>query len=175
MNVYDAIHTRRSVRAYADKPIPREVLQRLMEALRLAPSAANAQPWRCIFVTDRVMKEAVARSCKERMWIAGAAAVVVGCGFPEQAYALMGGSGNSVDIDLAIALDHLSLAARNEGLGTCWIGAFAEREIKALLTIPGRAKIVSLMTVGYPADPGVFAPAGKKRKKNGDIISFEKY
>lgn len=122
MEVTEAIRTRRSVRAYATRPIPAEVMTRMQEALRLAPSACNIQPWRFILVTDPDVRQKLALAANGQKWMADAPAIIVGCGFPDQAYQRMGGHGNSVDIDVAIALDHLSLAAVADGLATCWIG-----------------------------------------------------
>ncbi|HRZ86509.1 MAG TPA: nitroreductase family protein [bacterium] len=175
MDVYDAIRTRRSVREYAAGPVPADTVVRLVDALRLAPSAVNAQPWRFIIVADQAAKESLVPACKGRQWIASAALIVVACGFPEKAYKAMGGSRNSVDIDCAIALDHLSLAARSEGIGTCWIGAFDEVAVKRTLKIPAEAQIVSMMTVGYPAKAGAFRAAEGLRKSRDEIVSYNTY
>ena len=87
----------------------------------------------------------------------------------------MGGSGNSVDVDLAIALDHLTLAAVEHGLGTCWIGAFSEREVKRLLNVPPQVKVVAITPLGYPANTKAFHPAEGKRKSLDEIICYETY
>ena len=86
------------------------------------------------------------------MWIAEAPMVVVACGWPRQAYPRMGGGGNSVDIDVAIALDHLTLAAVSHGLGTCWIGSFSEADVKRLIQLPPVGKVVAMTPLGYPAE-----------------------
>ena len=170
MNVLEAIRMRRSVRAYASKPIPPDVLDRLRQALRFAPSACNLQPWRFVFVFDPQIRRRLAQAAQEQLFIADAPLIVVGCGLPQQAYQTMGGSGNSVDIDVAIALDHLTLAAVSEGLGTCWIGAFDEREINKLLSVPRHAKVVAVMPVGYPASPELISPVADSQRKTGSEI-----
>ncbi|MFH1110755.1 MAG: nitroreductase family protein [Planctomycetota bacterium] len=167
---------RRSVRAYATKPIPPDVLDRLRQALRFAPSACNLQPWRFIFVFDPQIRQRLAQAAQEQLFIADAPLIMVGCGLPEQAYQTMGGSGNSVDIDVAIALDHLTLAAVADGLGTCWIGAFDESEVKKLLCVPRQAKVVALMPVGYPASPRLISPvADSQRKAGSEIFAIDRF
>ena len=176
MNVLEAIRMRRSVRAYASKPIPPDVLDRLRQALRFAPSACNLQPWRFIFVFDPQIRQRLAQAAQEQLFIADAPLIVVGCGLPQQAYQTMGGSGNSVAIDVAIALDHLTLAAVAEGLGTCWIGAFDESEITRILCVPRQAKVVALMPVGYPATAELISPLDNSQRKQGsDIFAIDRF
>ena len=171
MNVLDAIRRRRSVRAYANTPIPPDVLDRCKQALRFAPSACNYQPWRFIFVTDLERRRALAELAGDQLWIAEAPVLVVACGLPEKAYTGIGGHGNSAEIDVAIALDHLSLVAVSEGLGTCWIGAFDERKAKRFLDVPEEARIVMLMPLGYPASPeSISTVTDDQRKPEADIF-----
>jgi nitroreductase len=170
MNVLDAIRTRSSVREYADRPIPNDVLERMRQALRCAPSACNHQPWHFIFVGDAELRRAVARAANDQLWIADAPLIIVGCGHPQQAYKTMGGYGNSVDIDVAIALDHLTLAAAADGLGTCWIGAFDERRVKQLLNVPPQVKIVAMTPLGYPDSPDLIHPLHKRDRKPAAAI-----
>ncbi len=151
MDVLTAILNRRSVRAYADRPIAAPVLARLQLALRAAPSACNLQPWHFVFITQPEQRRRVAEACCEQHWMAAAPLIVAGCGLPEGAYRHMGGFVNSAGIDVTIALDHLTLTAVAEGLGTCWIGAFDEQRVKQLLAVPANVRIVALLPVGYPA------------------------
>ena len=176
MNVLEAITTRRSVRAYSNKPIPPEVMARMRQALRQAPSACNLQPWHFILVEDQQLRQQVATAAKSQMWIAGAPVVVVACGLPDKAYKHMGGYGNSVDVDLAIAVDHLTLAAVAEGLGTCWIGAFDEAKVKAILAIPADVKVVVMTPLGYPATADLIRPIDQNRRKGeSEIISIDTF
>ena len=176
MDVMEAIRNRRSVRAYAPRPIPEDVMQRMKDALRLAPSACNFQPWQFVLVTDKGLKEEIAQAANGQTFIAQAPVVVVGVGFPEQAYKGMGGYGNSADVDLAIALDHLALAAASEGLGTCWIGAFNEKAVKDLVAAPRNAKVVAMTPLGYPAKPDMIHPVpGGKRKAERDVFVKDKF
>ncbi len=176
MDVMQAIRIRRSVRSYQETPIPAELLDRLFEALRLAPSACNYQPWRFIVVTNPETRTRLAAACRNQAFIAQAPVVIVGCGFPAKAYQRMGGSGNSVDIDVAIAFDHLMLAAAEAGLGTCWIGAFEEKAVKEILGVPEEAKVVALTPLGYPSEPGLLRPAEESRRlPRAQVIAFERF
>jgi nitroreductase len=110
------------------------------------------------------------------MWIATAPIIVVACGLPGQAYQYMGGQHNSVDIDVAIAVDHLTLTAVAEGLGTCWIGAFPEGEIKRLLGIPDAVKVVAMTPLGYPASTSLQrAIRPQDRKPVDEVFSMNRY
>ncbi len=155
MEVLEAIKKRRSVRSYSSKPIPDDVVERMRQALHYAPSACNLQPWRFIFVTDAALREKVANAANDQLFMADAPIIVVGCGFPDDAYDGMGGHRSSVDIDVAIALDHLTLAAVAEGLGTCWIGAFNEKAVKQALKVPDNVRVVAITPLGYPSSPGL--------------------
>ena len=176
MDVFEAIRNRRSVRAYTSTPVPPDVLDRICQAVRAAPSACNFQPWHFIFVADAELRQRVAQASNDQRWIADAPFIVVACGLPQQAYKHMGGYGSSVEIDVAIALDHLSLAAVSEGLGTCWIGAFDEQRIKRLLAIPPAVKPVALTPLGYPTAPDLNRPLDDgSRKPPTDVFSTDRY
>ena len=176
MDVFEAIKTRRSVRAYSACPIPGVVLERLAQAMRAAPSACNYQPWHFIWVMKEQIRRGIAKAANDKGWLTDAPIIVVACGFPEQAYSRMGGYGNSVDIDVAIAIDHLTLAAVAEGLGTCWTGAFNEARIKELLNIPAAAKVVAMTPLGFPASLDLLYPlADNQRKPLNQILSTDHY
>jgi len=176
MNVMEAIRSRRSVREYDARPIPPDVLEQVTEALRLAPSACNHQPWRFILIRDAALREQVAHACHEQMFIAPAPVIVAACAEPTMAYPRMGGTWNTAEVDAAIALDHLTLAAVEAGLGTCWIGAFDEDAVKRLLGVPAETKVVALMPLGYPkraelihsVDPAM-------RKTRAEVFSEDRY
>jgi nitroreductase len=88
----------------------------------------------------------------------------------------MGGYGNSVDVDVAIAIDHLTLVAAAEGLGTCWVGAFNEAAVKQLLGVPPEAKVVAMTPVGFPASGDLIRPIREEdRKPLSEIISVDRY
>ena len=176
MNVLEAIKTRRSVRQYAETPIPDDAMQRMRQALRSAPSACNYQPWHFVIVQHEPLRRDLARAANDQLFIADAPVVIVACGSPDQAYKHMGGYSNSVDIDVAIALDHLTLAAVEEGLGTCWIGSFNEAKVKALLDIPEDVRVVTLTPLGCPDSPELIHPLDESlRKRETEIFSVDRF
>lgn len=174
-SIHEIIRNRRSVRQYSSKAIPDEVLKRLKDVLRFAPSACNLQPWKFIFVTDNNLKTELSRLANNQSFIVEAPLIVIGCGYPDKAYKRMGGYKNSVDIDIAIALDHLTLAATSEGLGTCWIGAFKEEQVKDLLNVPEKAVITAIMLVGYPASSDLIHPISENQRKPESEIFCTNY
>lgn len=178
MDVFECIKMRRSVREYLEKPIPREHIDRLLNVLRAAPSAANRQPWKFIVVTDPQKRRAMVEQCGGQKFLAQAPVTIIGCGLTGQAWHGMGGNktASSVDVDLAIALDHLTLAAAALELGTCWVGAFDESRFKRLFNVPADVKIVALTPLGYPKDKASFRPfAESARKALDEIICYDIY
>jgi nitroreductase len=174
MEFHDVISTRRSVRAFKPDMIGEEVMGRILDGMRIAPSGSNRQPWKFIVVTRKETKEQLVPACKDQHFIAGAPVVIVACSLK-----ISSNRGNymgegSVLIDVAIAVDHLTLAARNEGLGTCWIGAFDNQEVKKILSIPEDTQVVALVPLGYPDDDKAFAPV-KSRRELQEIICYEKW
>lgn len=171
MNVLDIIRKRKSVRKYKSDPVPEDVLARVLEAARLAPSAKNIQPWKFIVVLDRATKRKLAKASFEQNFMSDAAVVVAACGFPEKAYPRQGRYMNSWPIDVAIAFEHLILQATEEGLGTCWIGSFDETEVKAVLGVPEEARVLALTPLGWPDE----SPRDRGRKPLEEILSYERF
>ena len=169
MNVLDAIRSRRSIRSFKDKPIEEEKLLRILEAGRLAPSAKNMQEWRYILVKDKELRRKVAVACNNQYFIAEAPVVIVGCATMTD-YVLTCGQ-PAYTIDVSISMDHMSLQAVEEGLGTCWIGAFKEDEVKRILDIPPQMRVVEVMPLGYPK----FQPEPKPRMRLEQIVTYDKY
>jgi len=167
MNVFDAIRTRRSIRKYLNKPVEREKLSKILEAARLSPSAANCQPWRFIVVTDQKVKEEL-RAAYDEDWFVSAPVIIVGCALPSEAWVRSDGE-EYWKVDLAIAMQNLILEAWDLGLGTCWIGAFREDEVKRILGIPDEARVVALAPLGYPAEE---KDPVTKRKPLEEIVSY---
>ncbi len=175
MNVLKAIKERRSVRGYLDKAIPEQVLNRILEAARLAPTAANKQPFKLILVADKQIKSRLAEASKNQTFIAEAPIIIVGCAFPEESYQNIGGTHTSEEIDIGIVFDHLMLQAAEECLGTCWIGAFNEQQVKTILNIPSDVRVVGLTPLGYPSERE-FKPGNHlNRKQLSKIVLHEKY
>lgn len=156
MDFYQVIKTRRSVRSFKSDQIPQDVLTRVLNAARIAPSGSNRQPWKFIVIKERERIKKMAQLCHNQMFIAQAPVLIVGCGRNIH-YNRGGWMGDySCIVDVAIAFDHLTLAARAEGLGSCWIGSFDNEEIKKYLGIPDEYNVVALTPLGYPADEKVF-------------------
>ena len=164
MDVFEAIRKRSSVRRFLDKPIEKDVLDAVLDAARLAPSASNRQEWRFIVVEDSMLRKRLGKAANGQVFVGEAPAVVVACAVTS-GHAMSCGQ-QSYPIDVAIALDHVSLAAVECGLGTCWIGAFDAEKVKEVLGIPEGIKLVALMPIGYPAPE----PAKRKNRLPFDMI-----
>ncbi len=168
MNVIDAIKTRKSVRAYLDKPVEEAKLSAILEAARLAPSASNRQEWRFVLVRDPATRRKIAEIAGSQEFIAEAPVVIVACAETDGRIMKCGQA--CYPIDVAIALDHITLATVELGLGTCWVGHFDEVAIKQLLGIPEAIRIIELMPLGYPVDP---TPIEKNRFPMSTIVKYE--
>ncbi|MCM8822644.1 MAG: nitroreductase family protein [Candidatus Omnitrophica bacterium] len=159
MSFLELVRRRQSVRSYRSDPVPVDVLERCFEAARLAPSACNSQPWYFIAVKDRDVIRKIADRAFSGIYalnrFAKEAPVIVAVVTERSRYtACLGGyfRGTKYNlIDIGITVEHFVLQATEEGLGTCWIGWFNEREVHRILGIPNRRKIDILITVGYPA------------------------
>lgn len=174
MDFYEVIKTRRSVRSYSSKPISDEVLKKVLNAARIAPSGNNRQPWKFIIIKDTERKKKIAELCDEQYFIAEAPVVIVACGKNIHYNRGRWMGDYSMIVDVSIAVDHLTLAARAEGLGTCWIGSFDNEKIKKFLKIPDDVNIVAITPLGYPENPSVFKET-QNRKNLEEIICYEEW
>ena len=165
MDLYEAIQKRCSVRRWADKAVEEEKLRRVLEAARMAPSAKNMQEWRFVVVTDAQLRRKLGVAARNQEFVGQAPVVIAGCA--TESHNVMACGQLSYPIDLAIAMEHLALAAAAEGLGTCWIGAFYEDQVKQVLGIPAEVRVVELMPLGYPAAD---LPSPRKSRKAYDEI-----
>ena len=158
----DVVTKRRSIRRYMPEPVPDDVLNKILETARIAPSAGHRQPWHFIVVKDALTKKQLGVS----QWAAEAPLMLIGCVDtairpPPLCY-----------VDLAIAFEHIVLAAANFGLGTCWIGRLSRDEtIKAVLSIPDRVTVVAVTPIGYPDE----TPDPKTRKTLSEIIHYDAF
>ena len=169
MDVFEAIKKRRSVRKYKSEPVPEESLKKILEAARLAPSAHNAQEWKFIVVKDLEKRKKLAEAALGQSFIAQAPIVIVAVGLnPEH---ILASGVSAYAVDLAIAIDHMTLTAVGEGIGACWIGAFNQNEVKKILEIPEECKVVALLPLGFPADK----PESKSRKSLEEIVSYDDF
>ena len=168
MDVYEAVKKRYSCRVYENEPIESEKLKRVFDTARLAPSAKNLQDWRFVVVTEESTKQKVAKAAREQMFLAEAGAIIVACSNSD--YVMSCGQ-PVAGIDVAIALEHIALAAVQEGLATCWIGSFSPDKIRKILNIPESIEIIELMAMGYPADKAKTA----KRENLETIFCYEQW
>ena len=173
LDFYEVIRTRRSIRSYKPDPIPKEVLTRVLDAARIAPSGSNRQPWKFIVVKDEELKRRIAKACHNQMFIAEAPVVIVACGYNIHYNRGEYMGDFSMLVDVSIAFTHLILAARAEGLGTCWIGSFNNEEIKRILSIPEEVNVVAITPLGYPKDEEFREPG--PRKPLSEIMSVDKF
>ena len=167
MDVMEAIKGRRSIRKYSDKEVDKELIIQCLEAARWAPSASNRQPWHFVVVRNDEMRKKLAEIHPYAKFIAESPVAIVSIGDPE-IHAKHWGN------DTGLANQNLMLAAYSMGLGTCWagvMGAEFEGKMKNLLNIPDHMRILSLMALGYPADP----PGSKSRKPLDEIVSWESF
>lgn len=169
MDYYELIHQRYSVRAYTTDPIEDEKLDRILEAARLAPTAANRQPYRLLLIPT-AGRETELRKIYDKPWFVQAPLVICACGVPEESW--VGEDGEDyLLVDVAIVMDHLILAATAEGLGTCWIGAFDKLAARELLGIPENIKPVVFTPLGYPDDLG----RTKERRPRQELIMHDRW
>lgn len=171
MDLYTAIRSRRSIRNYQRKKIAQEKLERVLEAARRAPSAKNLQPWKIILVEDQKLRDGLVEATKGQRFMGIAPLTAVICVNEADCYQDHGDYMSSFAVDGSILMDHLTLAAYAEGLGTCWIGKFSEAETRSLLQIPEGWRVVTLTPLGYPAEEGKF----KGRKPLSEIIYLDRW
>jgi nitroreductase len=169
MDVIEAIRKRRSVRTYQKKPVPQEKLEKILEAARLAPSARNSQSHTFVIVKDDQLRKELAKKGTSESFIGAAPVIIVAVALDPE-YVMPGGV-PAHPVDIAIALDHMTLVAVEEGLGTCWIGAFYQDRVKQILSIPEKYKVVALLSLGYPAD----SPRKKIRKSLEEIVCYDSF
>lgn len=162
MDVMTAIKGRRDIRKYKRKKIPRKDLEEILEAARLAPSGANRQFWKMVVVQDEDRKRGLLPICKNQTFIDDCSAFIAGIDDPAQKW---------YRVDVAIAFDHLSLAAHARGLGTCWIGAFDPEKVAEYLGVPKGMVVTVCMTLGYPDE----APDARARKESKELFHWERY
>lgn len=167
MEFMDVISKRRSIRKFKSDPVPKEDIEYIVEAARLAPSWANSQCWKFVVVTDPDIKAELAKAGNG--WIANAPVVITVCADPSR-------PGTKEDqeyymLDVGIAMEHLILAAADRGLGTCWIGAFDEKAVKSALGVPDNIRVVASTPLGYPDQD----PAPRQRRPLDEVMCSDKY
>jgi nitroreductase len=164
MDFLELAEKRYSVRAYQEKPVEEEKLNKILEAARLAPTAANRQPFRILVISTEGRKEEL-RRIYARDWFVQAPYIIGICALPSEAWVRRDGRNYAV-VDATIAMDHLILAAASLGLGTCWVAAFNEAAAREVLQLPADWDPVAFTPLGYPADN--WQP--KKRRPLTDLV-----
>jgi nitroreductase len=169
MDVSAAIKGRRSVRSYKNMEIENDKIDKILEAGRLSPSANNRQEWKFIVAKNTETKKKLARAAMNQSFIGQAPVVLAACA--TESKAVMSCGHPTYAVDLSIAFAYMLLQAYELGLGTCWIGAFNEDEVKSVLGVPKDVRVVALSPLGYPATDAL----PRSRKRLDEIICFETY
>lgn len=183
MDIFEAISTRRSIRKFLEIPVEEEKLEKLLEAVRMAPSWANLQCWHLIVVKDRATRERISELSYVESFlapsgykvnpaqkgIADAPVALVLCADPAKSGELW--EQRFYMTDIGIASQNLMLAAHALGLGTVFVGCFEEEKLKELLEVPEDIRIVGLFPVGYPLEK----KESFTRKPVEEIVSFENW
>jgi nitroreductase len=169
MDFLELASKRYSVRSYKKEPVEKEKLERILEAARLAPTAVNIQPFQ-LLVVHTVGREAELLQIYHKKWFVQAPIVICACGIPAKSWVRKDGK-NYNDVDVAIVMDHLILAATAEGLGTCWVGAFNPAAAKEVLCLPEGLEPIAFTPLGYAAD----RPPIKKRKSLSELVRYEQW
>ena len=170
MDFIKVVYDRESIRSYdPTRPLEKALLERILDAGRVAPSAANRQPWRFLLVSSREALSQI-RKCYLKPWFQDAPHVLVVMGRTGEAWSRQDGW-NSIETDLAIAMDHMILAAENEGVGTCWIAAFDPTILRASLSLSAEERLYAITPLGYPK-PGFAKKGLKQRKPLSEIVKY---
>jgi nitroreductase len=165
MNFQELINQRYSVRAYRPDPVEEDKLARVLDAARIAPTAANRQAFRVIVVETGKRKSDLQR-IYGRDWFVQAPLVLCVCAVPSEAWVRKADGWNAAEVDATIVMSHIVLAAAEEGLGTCWIAAFDPAAAREVLGLPLEVIPSAFTPLGYAAD----SPVPKKRRPLADLV-----
>jgi nitroreductase len=170
MDFTKVINSRESIRSFdPTKPVDKAVLERILDAGRIAPSAANRQPWRFLLISSREMLGQVRRSY-QKPWFQDAPHILVVAGRTGEAWARQDGW-NSIETDLTIAMDHMVLAAENEGVATCWVANFDPTILRSALSLSSEDRVYAISPLGYPR-PGFTKKGQRQRKALADVVKY---
>jgi nitroreductase len=169
MDFSTLIKSRYSVRAYRPDPVEKEKLDQVLEAARLAPTAANRQPFR-IIVTQTEGRQEEMRRLYDRDWFVDAPTLICVCAVKSEAW-VSKEKRNYVYVDVAIVMDHIILAATDLGLGTCWVGAFDKDVAREVFRLPADFQPVVMTPLGYAAD----MPEPKERRSIEELVRYERW
>jgi nitroreductase len=170
MDFTKVINGRESIRSYdPTKPVEKATLEKILDAGRIAPSAANRQPWRFLLISSREVLGQV-RRCYQKPWFQDAPHILVVAGRTGEAWARQDGW-NSIETDLTIAMDHMILAAENEGVATCWISNFEPAVLRSALSMSSEDRVYAITPLGYPR-PGFSKKGQRQRKSLADVVKY---
>ncbi len=182
MDFSELVQARRSVRTFSDEEVKDETIDKIIECARLAPSWKNWQCWHFVVIRDKnkIGELVDSGAVLGNTWLKKAPALIIACGDPAKS-----GDINGImyfTVDVAIAMQHIILAATEANLGTCWIGVLDEAKLKSLVGLPANIRIVALTPLGYPADGmsvrerlSRFTVGSKRRKPRGEILHYESW
>ena len=171
MEYSELIIGRESVRNYDPaRQIPQTILEKILDAGRLAPSACNYQPWKFLVVNSDAMLEKV-KSCYQRDWFNEAPYILIIVGQKDISWKRKYDGYNSIETDIAIALTHIILAAENEGIGTCWVEAYNPAILRNVLNLSENQIVFGITPLGYPK-PGFQKSLVKNRKPLEEIVEY---
>jgi len=173
LEVFEAIKTRRSIRAFTNQEVSEEEVRNLIDAARHAPSAGNIQPWEFVIVRDSNRKHMLAAAALDQTFIEEAPVAIVVCANEIESRWGYGNRGATLYClqDTAAATQNMLLAACALGLGTCWIGAFYEEEVRKVLNVPRGVRPVAIVPVGHPAEK----PSPRPKRPMTEIIHYETF
>jgi nitroreductase len=172
MTFIELAKRRYSCRNYDSRPVEQDKLDLILEAGRIAPSAVNYQPWHFIVIREKGNLKKI-HDTYHREWFQAAPCVIVVCGDHDQSWERKQDGKDHCDIDIAIAVDHMTLQATELGLATCWICNFDKDKTTQTLNLTSYLEPIVILPVGYPLDKPDPSRHVEKRKKMQDIISFE--
>jgi len=170
MTFFELAKKRYSVRAYSDRPVEEKTLNYILECGRLAPSAANYQPWQIYVIRDGEIRTRLNPTYK-REWFATAPVILVFCGDHSTGWKRNDGKDHT-DIDVSIIIDHITLAAAEQGLGTCWICNFDASECSRIMDLPDSIEPVAYLSLGYPAKEPEDFTRHLNRKPINEIVQY---
>ncbi|MDI3310006.1 MAG: nitroreductase family protein [Thermoanaerobacterium sp.] len=165
MDAIEVLKQRRAVRTFEDKPIPKNILEDIIDCGRLAPSGNNAQPWHFVVVTDKETLKFISEKATYGKFIKDAAACVVVYCDRDNRHHLEDGSA---------ATENIMLAAKAHGISSCWVAGYDrsyENDINARLNVPSNLRMISIIPLGYSQDN----PSPRNKKSLQDVIHWEKF
>jgi nitroreductase len=173
MDVFEAIKGRRSIRSYKKQDVPVDIVNKLVEAAIMAPSAGNVQPYQLVIVRSEKTRQQLSKAAFNQKTLLDAPVVIVVCVDEKQASKKYGDRGKKLYCiqDTAASTQNILLAAYSLGLGTCWIGAFNDDDAKKAVNAPKEMRPVAIIPVGYPNE----SPEQRSRRSFDEVVFKETF